>query len=157
MSILGMDEKEAPTVSPVKKSSAAPTMVAATAKPIIHNRRSRGNALKETMSETKPANDALDIAIIGVSGRYPKARTMIEFWRNLRDGKDCVTEIPEGRWDHSLFFDADKKKQGKTYSKWGASWTVWINLTLYFSISHQERLKSWTRKSACSWNASMKR
>ncbi|WP_064201988.1 non-ribosomal peptide synthetase [Brevibacillus brevis] len=119
MSILGMDEKEAPTVFPVKRSRVAPTTVAATAKPIIHNRRSRGNAVKETMSETKPANDALDIAIIGVSGRYPKARTMNEFWRNLRDGKDCVTEIPEERWDHSLFFDADKKKQGKTYSKWG--------------------------------------
>ncbi|MBY0088466.1 non-ribosomal peptide synthetase [Brevibacillus brevis] len=119
MSILGMDEKETPTASPVKKSSVAQTMVAARAKPIIHNRRSRGNVLKETTSETKPANDALDIAIIGVSGRYPKARNMSEFWRNLRDGKDCVTEIPEERWDHSLFFDADKKKQGKTYSKWG--------------------------------------
>ncbi|ATF14554.1 non-ribosomal peptide synthetase [Brevibacillus brevis X23] len=119
MSIFGMDEKEAPTASPVKKSSVAPEMVAATAKPIINNRRSRGNALIETTRETKQANDALDIAIIGVSGRYPKAGNMNEFWRNLRDGNDCVTEIPEERWDHSQFFDADKKKQGKTYSKWG--------------------------------------
>ncbi|GED59056.1 hypothetical protein BFO01nite_31880 [Brevibacillus formosus] len=110
MSILGVDEKEAPTASPVKKSSVEPA---------IHNRRSRGYVLKETTRETKPANDALDIAIIGVSGRYPKARNMSEFWRNLRDGKDCVTEIPEERWDHSQFFDPDKKKQGKTYSKWG--------------------------------------
>ncbi|WP_412679436.1 amino acid adenylation domain-containing protein [Brevibacillus fortis] len=119
MRILGMDEKAAPTASPVIKSSVAPAMVAATAKPIINNRRSRGNALIETTRNTKPANDALDIAIIGVSGRYPKAGNINEFWRNLRDGKDCVTEIPEERWDHSLFFDADKKKQGKTYSKWG--------------------------------------
>jgi acyl transferase domain-containing protein/ubiquinone/menaquinone biosynthesis C-methylase UbiE len=62
---------------------------------------------------------ALDIAIIGLSGRYPGARNIREFWKNLREGKDCITEIPEERWDHSLYFDEDKNKPGKTYSKWG--------------------------------------
>ncbi len=61
----------------------------------------------------------LDIAIIGVSGRYPGARNIQEFWKNLRDGKDCITEIPKDRWDHNLYFDEDKSKFGKTYSKWG--------------------------------------
>jgi 3-oxoacyl-(acyl-carrier-protein) synthase/acyl carrier protein len=60
-----------------------------------------------------------DIAIIGVAGRYPQARNLSEFWRNLRDGKDCITEVPLERWDHSLYYDADKTKPGKTYSKWG--------------------------------------
>ncbi|GAV11579.1 SDR family NAD(P)-dependent oxidoreductase [Paenibacillus sp. NAIST15-1] len=40
-----------------------------------------------------------DIAIIGVSGRYPMARDVDEFWENLRSGKDCITEIPPQRWD----------------------------------------------------------
>ncbi len=61
----------------------------------------------------------LDVAIIGVSGRYPGARNLQEYWENLREGKDCITEIPKERWDHSLYFDEDKNKFGKTYSKWG--------------------------------------
>ena len=59
------------------------------------------------------------MAIIGVSGRYPQANNIQEFWRNLRDGKDCIAEIPKDRWDHKLYFDEDKNKPGKTYSKWG--------------------------------------
>lgn len=61
----------------------------------------------------------LDIAIIGLSGRYPKAGNVQEFWNNLRNGRDCITEIPKDRWDHSLYYDGDKNRPGKTYSKWG--------------------------------------
>jgi acyl transferase domain-containing protein/NAD(P)-dependent dehydrogenase (short-subunit alcohol dehydrogenase family)/acyl carrier protein/SAM-dependent methyltransferase len=68
--------------------------------------------------QEKPAGD-LDIAVIGLSGRYPGARNTREFWKNLQAGKDCITEIPKDRWDHSLYFDEDKNKPGKTYSKWG--------------------------------------
>jgi polyketide synthase PksM len=71
----------------------------------------------ETRQEV--AAGALDIAVIGISGRYPQARNTREFWKNLRDGKDCITEIPKDRWNHSLYFDEDKNKIGKTYSKWG--------------------------------------
>src|SRR5262249_52449795 len=59
------------------------------------------------------------IAIIGVAGRYPQARDLQAFWENLRTGRDCITEIPPERWDHRLYFDADKDKPGTTYSKWG--------------------------------------
>jgi len=65
------------------------------------------------------ATEVLDIAIIGVSGRYPGASNIKEYWNNLREGKDCITEIPKDRWDHNLYFDEDKNKPGKTYSKWG--------------------------------------
>lgn len=62
---------------------------------------------------------ALDIAIIGLAGKYPGAENVEEFWENLRDGKDCITEIPKERWNHDLYFDEEKHKPGKTYSKWG--------------------------------------
>ncbi|MCP5006293.1 MAG: SDR family NAD(P)-dependent oxidoreductase, partial [Planctomycetes bacterium] len=65
------------------------------------------------------ASESLDIAIVGISGRYPGAEDIHEFWEKLRSGTDCVTEIPEDRWDNSLYFDEDKDKAGKTYSKWG--------------------------------------
>lgn len=41
---------------------------------------------------------AFDIAIIGVAGRYPKARNIDEFWRNLREGRDCIEPLPKERW-----------------------------------------------------------
>jgi acyl transferase domain-containing protein/D-arabinose 1-dehydrogenase-like Zn-dependent alcohol dehydrogenase/acyl carrier protein/SAM-dependent methyltransferase len=61
----------------------------------------------------------LDIAIIGLSGRYPGARTMNEFWENLKAGKDCISEIPSDRWDYRRYFNADKTTPGTVYSKWG--------------------------------------
>ncbi|MBC9915660.1 SDR family NAD(P)-dependent oxidoreductase, partial [Chitinophaga varians] len=38
------------------------------------------------------------IAIIGLSGRYPQSADIDAYWRNLRDGKDCITEVPSSRW-----------------------------------------------------------
>lgn len=60
-----------------------------------------------------------DIAIIALSGRYPQANNIEEYWHNLREGKDCITEIPKERWDHSQYFDKDKNKADTSYSKWG--------------------------------------
>ena len=65
------------------------------------------------------AVDSQDIAVIGMSGRFPMARDVDEFWQNLVQGRDCITEVPAERWDHSLYFDPDKDKVGKTYCKWG--------------------------------------
>src|SRR5205823_8722557 len=60
-----------------------------------------------------------DIAIIGMSGRYPQAKDLEAFWENLKAGIDCITTIPQDRWDYEKYFDADKDKAGKSYSKWG--------------------------------------
>ncbi|MDY8047558.1 SDR family NAD(P)-dependent oxidoreductase [Paenibacillus polymyxa] len=65
------------------------------------------------------AGGSEEIAIIGLSGMYPDAENIREFWNNLSDGKDCITEIPKDRWDHSMHFDEDRDQSGKTYSKWG--------------------------------------
>ncbi|MDF4005356.1 SDR family NAD(P)-dependent oxidoreductase, partial [Luteibacter sp. PPL552] len=59
------------------------------------------------------------IAIIGLAGRYPQAENLAQFWANLSAGRDSITEIPGDRWDHTLYFDADRNAPGKTYSKWG--------------------------------------
>ena len=59
------------------------------------------------------------IAIIGLSGRFPKARNISEFWQNLVDGRDCISEIPNERWDHSRYFHPKPNQLGKSYSKWG--------------------------------------
>lgn len=64
-------------------------------------------------------DDTSAIAIIGVAGRYPMAKTLTELWKNLISGKDCITEIPADRWQHELYFDTDREAIGKTYGKWG--------------------------------------
>ncbi|MBZ5526240.1 MAG: SDR family NAD(P)-dependent oxidoreductase, partial [Acidobacteriia bacterium] len=60
-----------------------------------------------------------DVAIIGVSGRYPQSNNLKEFWLNLSNGINCITEIPKDRWNWKEYHDAEKGKAGKIYSKWG--------------------------------------
>lgn len=59
------------------------------------------------------------IAIIGLSGRYPGAGDLEQFWRNLEQGRDCITEVPADRWDHARYYDPTPGRPGKTNSKWG--------------------------------------
>ncbi|MBB4730094.1 non-ribosomal peptide synthetase, partial [Xanthomonas arboricola] len=60
-----------------------------------------------------------DIAIIGMSGRYPGADDLDAFWHNLREGRDTVDEVPAERWDHFRYLDDERGSIGKTYGRWG--------------------------------------
>lgn len=68
----------------------------------------------------KPKEYNGDIAIIGLDGKYPMADTLEEFWENLKNGKNCVTEIPKDRWDGNQYFDEKKDIKNRMYCKWGA-------------------------------------
>lgn len=59
-----------------------------------------------------------DIAIIGMSGRFPGGDSLDEFWNSLRQGRDCITEIPSGRWDHRRY-TGKPGEPGKTPARWG--------------------------------------
>lgn len=61
---------------------------------------------------------AMDIAVIGMAGRFPGARNLDEFWEKLANGVDCVTEIPPERWDVEQFYSPDSKERNKTYCRW---------------------------------------
>ncbi len=65
----------------------------------------------------RPPDDA--IAIVGLAGRYPSAPSIWDFWTLLREGRDCVREIPPDRWDPGRYFDPSRAP-GTTYSKWGS-------------------------------------
>ncbi|MGK3983832.1 beta-ketoacyl synthase N-terminal-like domain-containing protein [Sorangium sp. So ce136] len=60
-----------------------------------------------------------DVAIIGISGRYAQAMNVAEFWRNLKEGRNCIREIPADRWDWRAYFDEEKGKPGAIYTRWG--------------------------------------
>jgi amino acid adenylation domain-containing protein/non-ribosomal peptide synthase protein (TIGR01720 family) len=41
------------------------------------------------------AEPSLDIAVVGMSGRFPGARNVDEFWRNLKDGVESISVFTE--------------------------------------------------------------
>ncbi|WP_418116292.1 SDR family NAD(P)-dependent oxidoreductase [Variovorax sp. NFACC27] len=54
------------------------------------------------------------IAIIGVSGAFPQAEDLEDFWANLASGRDCIGEIPGSRWDWSRLYGDPAKEVNKT-------------------------------------------
>lgn len=59
------------------------------------------------------------VAIVGMAVLAPRAQEPHQFWRNLLDKVNTITEIPARYWDWRLFFDSDTKAPDKTYSRWG--------------------------------------
>ena len=59
------------------------------------------------------------IAIVGISCLFPGASGLRDYWANVRDGFDAITEIPESHWKTSDFFDADPKAPDMTYGRRG--------------------------------------
>lgn len=131
---------ESPQHSQTRKiTTVEPSPVHSTLKTFKKSRRflQFGNPEIE-QSESQPLR-VQDIAVISLSGRYPQAKNIQEFWKNLQEGKDCITEIPKDRWDHSLYFDADKSKPGKTCCKWGSFMEGVDEFDpLFFNISPRE-------------------
>ncbi|MCX8131980.1 MAG: SDR family NAD(P)-dependent oxidoreductase [Clostridia bacterium] len=82
------------------------------------------------------------IAIVGMSGRYPSAKNLEEYWDNLKAGRDCIVEIPEERWPLDGFYCPDQVEaaaQGKSYSKWGGFIEGFADFDpLFFNISPRE-------------------
>jgi polyketide synthase PksN len=130
---LGVEAKGAATAGNSNVSVAA-------AEPVRTAFSSRGRSrFASGRIESQGEKGALDIAVIGVSGRYPGAGDIREFWKNLQSGRDCITEIPKDRWDYNLDYDEDRNKPGKTNSKWGGflEGVDWFD-PLFFNISPRE-------------------
>ncbi|MGV7003195.1 type I polyketide synthase, partial [Priestia megaterium] len=95
---------------------------------------------ENTMSSHKTQNTSTggkEIAIVGISGRFPDAKNVKEFWDNLKKGKDSVKEID--RWDMDAFYHPVPQTPGKSYSKWGGFLSdVGMFDPLFFNISPKE-------------------
>src|SRR5579864_8282930 len=94
---------------------------------------------RSRITATKSEAEVDGIAIIGLSGRYPGATGLGAYWRNLREGKDCIVEVPKERWDWREYFSEDRGKSGHHYSKWGGFITGIDEFDpLFFNISPKE-------------------
>ncbi len=61
----------------------------------------------------------LDIAIVGMACRFPGARDVVAFWKNILDGRDVTRDVPPDRWDPSDFFDPGSKAKDRVYCQRG--------------------------------------
>lgn len=86
------------------------------------------------------------IAIVGMSGRFPGARTVEALWQTLVDGREAVQEIPIERFDWRPYYQEPNEEDApsalpaaKTHSKWlGAIPGVEEFDPLFFEIAPKE-------------------
>ena len=67
--------------------------------------------------ETHP--EPCDVAIIGMACYYPGANDLAEYWQNILDRVQAVSEIPATHWDWRLYYDSNPRARDKIISKWG--------------------------------------
>ncbi|QUX26966.1 SDR family NAD(P)-dependent oxidoreductase [Nocardiopsis akebiae] len=94
-----------------------------------------------TRTPSKPTGPATDdaIAVVGLSGRYPGAKDLDEFWENLVVGRDGVTEVPRDRWDHDLYHGSERSEPGRTPARWGGFLDGVADFdALFFNVSPRE-------------------
>ncbi len=79
------------------------------------------NLLSQLPDITLPISniEPLDVAIVGISGIFPEAHNIEEYWRNIVLGKNCITEVPDSRWNKELYYDSNSTDTDKVVSKWG--------------------------------------
>src|SRR5262249_54630586 len=96
------------------------------------NRVGRATASNQAFCDDK-------IAIIGMSGRYPQANDLRQYWDNLAAGRNSIVEVPQSRWDIGRYYDPDLADKDKTNSKWlGAMDDIDCFDPLFFRIAPQE-------------------
>lgn len=96
-------DAEMPTVQPLPRIDEGKT-----------RRRFSAAAVAPTLEQ-----DDDPVAIVGISGRFPQAASLEEFWENLRSGRDCITEVPASRWDWRALYGDPQTEGNRTNIKWG--------------------------------------
>jgi acyl transferase domain-containing protein/acyl carrier protein len=70
-----------------------------------------------------------DIAVVGVACTYGGARKAADFWQNIVNKVDAITDVFPARWNPDIFYDPDPNKEDRLYSKKGG----WIPETYSFN------------------------
>ncbi|PSA96652.1 polyketide synthase PksM [Bacillus atrophaeus] len=101
--------------------------------------REKKNETEDHKINNSPVPLSEPIAIIGMSGRFPQSDTVESLWKNLKDRKECITEVPKDRWDWRAYDGNSPNKIGKSNSKWGGFLTNIDQFDpLFFKISPKE-------------------
>lgn len=100
--------------------------------------RNRGDLFEEqTVVPAKSKEEA--IAIVGLSGHYPGSNDLQEFWENLKNGKDCIQELPENRPGFGHYWRKREKAKKNLIGIWGGFLNEIDQFDpLFFQISPKE-------------------
>ncbi len=115
------------TLSSVKPT----TEITLTPPPVVENKSSEATQKNKSVKSDK-------IAIVGMAGKFPGADNITEFWENLKEGKDSVSDVVGKRWSEQAFYsDGVKTSEGKP--RWmGALSNIENFDPLFFNISPTE-------------------
>ena len=74
----------------------------------------------ETTADAAQSVDHGAIAVVGMACRFPGGIGDLDtFWRVLRDGVDCITQVPSRRWDADALTAAEPATPGRINSRYG--------------------------------------
>lgn len=59
------------------------------------------------------------IAVVGLSSILPGSEDVSSFWENVREARDCFSDVPESHWKIEDYFDPTPRAKDKTYGKRG--------------------------------------
>ena len=76
-----------------------------------------------------------DIAVIGLSGMFPGAYNIEQFFSQVVYGTDAIQNIPSSHWDPKAYYDKDQKAKDRTYGKTGGFLKEYPFEPLAFGIS----------------------
>jgi polyketide-type polyunsaturated fatty acid synthase PfaA len=65
------------------------------------------------------ASQLTPIAIIGKAGIFAQAHDAREYWNNIVQKVNAITEVPESRWRIEDYYDPDPQARDKVYCKYG--------------------------------------
>jgi acyl transferase domain-containing protein/acyl carrier protein/NAD(P)-dependent dehydrogenase (short-subunit alcohol dehydrogenase family) len=58
----------------------------------------------------------IPLAVIGVGAVFPKAKTLREYWANVKNKVDAIEDVPASHWSPEDYFDKDPKKPDMVYA-----------------------------------------
>ncbi len=71
------------------------------------------------MNATDQPRPAVPLAIIGIGCLFPKADGLGAYWANIKNGVDCITDVPPTHWRPDDYLDADPKAPDRVYAARG--------------------------------------
>ncbi|MEA5580675.1 beta-ketoacyl synthase N-terminal-like domain-containing protein [Nodularia harveyana UHCC-0300] len=78
---------------------------------------------KETPMSINKINRKLQqnpIAIVGMASLLPQARNLQQYWQNIVNKIDCITDVPDSHWSVKDYYDPNPRtSEDKTYCKRG--------------------------------------
>ncbi|MCW9017857.1 MAG: beta-ketoacyl synthase N-terminal-like domain-containing protein, partial [Kangiellaceae bacterium] len=98
--------------------------------------QNRSKTISDSSTQTRPE----PIAIIGMSGQFPSAKNLDEYWDNISQSRNCIKLIPTERWNKDNYYQSsDELQAGKTNSQWMGALDNYDRFDpLFFNISPLE-------------------